>query len=226
MLPEEVGLFEGLEVCARYFTSSSDTEVGGDFYDVVRLGTSRIALVVGDVQGHDLVAITTMAKVRNGLRAFLQTMHDPDEVLWALDRFVADQPERRFVTIALAFLDTETGDLEVAVAGHPGPILVSEKIEAMQCLPGPPAGVARALGHQGYQVTRSQLPSGAALVFYTDGLVECRSGGCDARLPQLLEAIDRHRGSALQQACDSIIQETLAGASPGDDVAVLWAART
>ena len=144
MLPEEVASFQGLDVCARYVTSSDDTEVGGDFYDVVRLDTSRIALVVGDVQGHDLVAITTMAKVRNGLRAFLQTMSDPDAVLQAVDHFVADQSERRFVTIALAFLDIETGALEVAVAGHPGPILVTEKIEVMQCVPGPPAGVARA----------------------------------------------------------------------------------
>jgi serine phosphatase RsbU (regulator of sigma subunit) len=226
MLPAEVESFDRLEVAARYFTSTDATEVGGDFYDVVRLDTSRVALIIGDVQGHDLVAITTMAKVRNGLRAFLQTLSDPDEVLRALDRFVADQPEHRFVTIALAFVDMRTGALEVAVAGHPAPILVGEKIEPAQCIPGPPAGVARALGHQRYEVSRSQLPPGAGLVFYTDGLTESRSGGCDGRLHRLLDAIERHRAARLEQASDAIIEETLAGSSPGDDVAVLWAVRT
>ncbi|HTT92688.1 MAG TPA: SpoIIE family protein phosphatase [Acidimicrobiales bacterium] len=226
MLPEAVEAPEGLDVSARYFASSHETEIGGDFYDLVHLGASRVALVVGDVQGHDLTAITVMAKVRNALRAFFQTMHGLDEVLRAVDCFVSAQPEQRFVTLAIAVLDVPTGAVEVALAGHPAPLKLGAKVEALTCHPGPPIGVAHRLGHNGYQTVRSHLPVGAGLVFYTDGLIEARQGGPEARLHRLLQALDRHRHAPLERACDAVIAETLAGITPPDDVAVLWAVRT
>jgi serine phosphatase RsbU (regulator of sigma subunit) len=226
MLPAAVDAPEGLQVSARYVASGEDTEIGGDFYDVVRLGASRVALVVGDVQGHDLTAITVMAKVRHALRAFLQIMHSLDDILQAVDRFVTEQPEQRFVTLALAILDVTTGDLELALAGHPAPLQLGDTVEPLHCNPGPPAGTGHRGRHRPYQTTRSHLPVGTGLVFYTDGLSEARQGGPEARLPLLLEALDRHRNAPLEQACDAIIEETLAGITPSDDVALLWAVRT
>jgi serine phosphatase RsbU (regulator of sigma subunit) len=226
MLPAELESPEGLEVCARYFASSEETEVGGDFYDVVRLDDSTVALIIGDVQGHDLVAITAMAKVRSALRAFLQTMRDPGAVLQAADHFVADQTERRFVTLALAVLDVASGSLELALAGHPAPLLVGETIEAIPCRPGPPAGTGHPLIDPRYEAFKFALAPGASLVFYTDGLVEARSGGPDARLPLLISALERHRHEPLELACDAVIEETLSGSSSMDDVALLWAARS
>jgi Stage II sporulation protein E (SpoIIE)/GAF domain len=139
MLPE-VKSRDGLDICVRYFSSGENTEVGGDFYDVVHVDFSRVALVVGDVQGHDLVAITALR---------LQ-----------------------------------------------------------------------------YETAHCHLPVGAGITFYTDGLVETRSSGPDAKLSRLVNALDRHRRLPLEVACDAIIEETIAGVSHIDDVAVLWAART
>ena len=225
MLPTQFESPSGLDVCVRYFARGDDTEVGGDFYDVVRIDPSTVALVVGDVQGHDLVAVTVMAKVRSALQILLQTMRGPDEILRALDRFVAEQSEQRFVTLALALVDLTTGALELALAGHPSPILLGETIAPIPCPPGPPAGIGRDFGHRGYEVTRRLLPPAAGLVFYTDGLVESPSGGAEARLPLLIEALERHRHAPLDQACDAVIAETLGGTAPMDDVAMLWATR-
>lgn len=225
MLPE-VKSRPGLTVCARYFARGENTEVGGDFYDVVDLGSSTAALVIGDVQGHDLAAVATMAKVRNGLRAFLQTTTDLDEVLWALDRFLRDQSERRFVTLALARLDITTGQLELALAGHPPPLLLGESVEEVKCRPAPPLGVGDDAIRSRYEIAQCQVPAGAGLLFYTDGLVEDRSGGPDARLPVLIDSLHRYRRLPPELACDRVIDETLAGVPPIDDIAVLWATRT
>lgn len=226
MLPEAVEAPEDFEICVRYAAGSEETEVGGDFYDVVRVDASTVAFVIGDVQGHDLVAITTMAKVRNALRALLQTMQGLDLVLRAMDRFVSEQPQRRFVTLALAVLDVRTGDLELALAGHPAPLLVTDTVEPLTSPPGLPIGVAGRVGFDRYETTRWRLPSGAALVFYTDGLVETRANGPVGRLKQLVEALARHRDAPLEQACEAVIEETLQGSSVDDDIAVLWVKRS
>lgn len=222
MLPD-IEAQDGLDVCARYIGDSADTEIGGDFYDVVRVDDSKVALVIGDVQGHDLVAVTAMAKVRSAIRAFLQMTADPEEVLRAVDTYVSGQPEDRFVTLALGLLDLSSGDLELALAGHPAPLLVGETVEPIECDPGPPAGLNLLTGGAAYPVIRRRLEASSSLLFYTDGLVEAARGGPEERLQILFKAVGRHRGEPLAAACDAIVEETLAGTPPSDDVAVLWA---
>jgi serine phosphatase RsbU (regulator of sigma subunit) len=222
MLPEKLDAPEGFDVCARYLASNRATEVGGDFYDLVDLGAGRVALIIGDVTGHDLVAITAMAKIRSALRAFLQSDPAPDRALEALDRFVAGLDERRMVTVALGVLDTAAGTLELASAGHPSPLLLDHgAVSPVPCTPGALAGI----GRSHYPVCRSVLPRGASLVFYTDGLVERRSGGPDARLPQLREALLAADRADLEGACDKVIATTLEDFDPSDDIALLWIVR-
>jgi serine/threonine-protein kinase RsbW len=222
MLPERLDVPPGLDVVARYLASNDATEVGGDFYDLVALSESKIALVIGDVTGHDLVAINVMAKVRSALRAFLQTMPNPGEALGALDTFVHNQHEGRYVTVALGILDLESGTFDLASAGHPAPLLVADTVIELPCRPGVPAGVGR--GH--YEVSRSLVPEGAGLVFYTDGLVERGASGPDAQLGTLCEVLSTYRGGDLEAACDKVLATTLEGSLRADDVAFLWVQRT
>jgi serine phosphatase RsbU (regulator of sigma subunit) len=221
MLPDRLDVPDGLEVVARYLASNDATEVGGDFYDLVPLSASQIALVIGDVTGHDLVAINVMAKVRNALRAFLQTMPNPSEALSALDTFVSNQDEDRYVTVALGILDIETGTFDLASAGHPAPLLVADAVIELPCRPGVPAGV----GGGNYEVSRSLVPEGAGLVFYTDGLVERGAQGPDAQLDTLCEVLSSYKGGNLEAACDKVLTTTLEGSQRADDVAFLWVRR-
>jgi serine phosphatase RsbU (regulator of sigma subunit) len=221
MLPERLEVPAGLEVVARYLASNDATEVGGDFYDLVPLDPSHIALVIGDVTGHDLVAINVMAKVRSALRAFLQMMPNPSEALSALDTFVHNQNEGRYVTVTLGILDTESGAFELASAGHPAPLLVADTVIELPCRPGVPAGVGN--GH--YEISRSLVPLDAGLVFYTDGLVERGAQGPDAQLGTLCEVLSAYRGGDLEAACDKVLATTLEGSLQTDDVAFLWVQR-
>jgi len=162
-----------------------------------------------------------MAKIRSALRAFLQLDPAPDRTLESLDRFVAGLDEQRMVTVAIGVLDIATGAFDLATAGHPPPLLVDGDVTPLPCAAGPLAG----LGRGRYPVCRSVVPQGSGLVFYTDGLVERRVGGPEARLAHLAEALLVADRSDLVAACDKVIAATLDGMSPSDDVALLWAIR-
>jgi serine/threonine-protein kinase RsbW len=222
MLPERLEVPAGLEVVARDLASNDATDVGGDFYDLVPLSGTEIALVIGDVTGHDLVAINVMAKVRNALRAFLQTMPSPSEALSALDTFVHNQNEGRYVTVVLGVLDIESGTFDFASAGHPPPLLVADTVIELPCHPGVPIGVGRGR----YEISRTLVPEGAGLVFYTDGLVERGARGPDAQLEILCEVLGSYKGGDLEAACDKVLDTTLEGSARADDVAFLWLHRT
>ena len=129
--------------------------------------------------------------------------------------------EQRMVTVAIGVLEIPTGAFDLAVAGHPPPLPRRRRRHptAMRC--GPEVG----LGHSRYPVCRSVIPRGAGIIFYTDGLVERRVGGPEARLAHLVEALRVADRSDLVTACDKVIAATLEGINPSDDVALLWAIR-
>ena len=80
---------EGMELAARYVPTGGGLEVGGDWYDVIPLPSGRTALVIGDVQGHDVRAAGIMAQLRIALRAYAAEGHRPDAVLARASRFLA-----------------------------------------------------------------------------------------------------------------------------------------
>lgn len=79
----------GMEAAARYVPTGGGLQVGGDWYDVIPLPSGRTALVIGDVQGHDVRAAAVMAQLRIALRAYAAEGHRPDGVLSRASRFLA-----------------------------------------------------------------------------------------------------------------------------------------
>ncbi|MGH3313268.1 MAG: ATP-binding SpoIIE family protein phosphatase [Streptomyces sp.] len=79
----------GLTVAARYVPTGGGLQVGGDWYDVIPLPSGRTALVIGDVQGHDVRAAGIMAQLRIALRAYAAEGHPPDAVLARASRFLS-----------------------------------------------------------------------------------------------------------------------------------------
>ncbi|MEU7035539.1 SpoIIE family protein phosphatase [Streptomyces sp. NPDC046237] len=78
----------GLHVAARYVPTGGGLQVGGDWYDMIQLPGGRIALVIGDVQGHDVRAAGLMGQLRIALRAYASEGHRPDAVLSRASRFL------------------------------------------------------------------------------------------------------------------------------------------
>ncbi|MFD7631769.1 SpoIIE family protein phosphatase [Streptomyces sp. NPDC059851] len=79
----------GMRIAARYVPTGGGLQVGGDWYDVIPLPSGRFALVIGDVQGHDVRAAGLMGQLRIAVRAYASEGHRPDAVLSRASRFLA-----------------------------------------------------------------------------------------------------------------------------------------
>ncbi|MEV5656123.1 SpoIIE family protein phosphatase [Streptomyces sp. NPDC052291] len=213
MMPSLGPGIPGMTVAARYVPTGGGLQVGGDWYDLIPLPSGRIALVIGDVQGHDVRAAGLMGQLRIALRAYASEGHRPDAVLARASRFLSgltapgeddEGTAARFATCLYAEADPESGILDIARAGHPDPVVMTADGTAVirQTDGGLPLGVE---ADADYPTTRIVLEPGETIMLCTDGLIE--TGGHDlatgwARLRPILE---RHTGD-LEKLADALVQ--------------------
>lgn len=210
---------------ARYQPATQPLEVGGDWYDVFALDESRIAMVVGDCVGHGLSAATVMGQLRSACRALLLQQLSPSETLSGLDRFAADLPGAACTTACCAVLDTTTGELTYAAAGHPPPILIHgdgtrSLLEEGRSIP---------LGLRVDQVRpagRTQVPDDATLLLYTDGLVERPATSVDDGIGRAAAVVEDHRADRINDLADRLMEAMTPAGGYRDDVAILIYRRT
>lgn len=221
LLPSGLRVSGGVEVVARYEASDARLDVGGDFYDAFDLPDGRVAVVIGDVQGHSLRAATVMAEVRVTLRAYLREGHDAASALDLLNAALReDHPE--FATVCVCVLDPRTGALELTDAGHLPAFFVRtdgtvDRAKAGSRLLGVPSPQARPAHHD-------LLAPGDLLVLVTDGLVERRGASLVDALDRLARVAAQHAGASPTVLCERVVA---AFDDPGreDDVAVVAVAR-
>ncbi|GAB2600619.1 SpoIIE family protein phosphatase [Streptomyces capparidis] len=222
LLPRTLPVLPGLNVAARYLPATHGMDIGGDFYDLIRLGDTAAAAVIGDVQGHNVSAAALMGQVRTAVHAHATAGAAPGEVLARTNRVLADLETDLFVSCLYVHLDLADRRVALASAGHPPPLLrlpgVPPRARVLDVEPGPLLGV----GVQApYPVTSLRLPVGALLALYTDGLVEVP--GTD--LARTTEALARHLADAGDLPLDRLIDSMVATARPTrrhvDDIALL-----
>ena len=168
LLPKTVPKLSGYDIAAYYQPAR---EVGGDFYDLFELEDGRLGLVVGDVTDKGIPAALVMATTRTMLRVSAQRLFPPAEVLKrANDALVADIPPNMFITCLYAILDTDSGRLVYANAGHDLPYLRhnGNEVEELRAI-GMPLGLMPGMEYEEKEVT---LKRGERVLFYSDGLVE------------------------------------------------------
>ncbi|WP_406830703.1 SpoIIE family protein phosphatase [Pedococcus sp. KACC 23699] len=159
-------------VAARYLVAAKDQAAGGDWFDAFVLDGGRLALVVGDVVGHGVVASAAMGQLRAVLEELLRTESELEVVLGRLDAYAAHNPAMRAATVVVVLLDPETGEIVYGRCGHPAPLVVSED-GATRLLD---AGIGGPLGTGAPQsLAHTRLRPGEVVLLYSDGLVE-RSG--------------------------------------------------
>jgi PAS domain S-box-containing protein len=167
LLPKTLPKLSGYDIAAYYQPAR---EVGGDFYDFLRLQDGRLGLVMGDATGKGMPAALVMAAARSMLRAVAQSSDSPGEVLKrANDVLVADIPPNMFVTCFYAVLDPETGRLRFANAGHDLPYLRHDGGIRELRARGMPLGLMPGMDYEQKELV---LEAGNSVVFYSDGLVE------------------------------------------------------
>jgi serine/threonine-protein kinase RsbW len=219
LLPPDPPEVAGLRLAVRYLAATHGVEVGGDFYDVVRLPDEQVALAVGDVVGHDITAAATMGQLNSVYRALLVDRPAPSAMIDRLQASWSLLGLQRMATALFATLDPATGQLRIASAGHLAPLLLTAgHAEFLPVMPsrmlGAPPAPAPALEWAGV------LPVGASLVLFTDGLVESRSADIDEGLAHLLAAVEAADTTDPDELCDRLLA-VMTGAHRADDIALL-----
>ncbi|MGW5371610.1 SpoIIE family protein phosphatase [Streptomyces sp. NPDC004009] len=230
----------GLDIACRYLPGNAATEVGGDWFDVIELPGHRTALVVGDVMGRGLRAAVAMGELRTAVRTLALLDLEPAEVLSALDEIArglgtpggvqqatraarqprdADLSEVYLATCVYAVYDSVTRRCTFANAGHLPPVLV-EPGEAALMLDVPP-GMPLGVGGEPFEEVEVELPEGALLALYTDGLVESRDHPLDEGLQAFVGALT-DPARPLEDVCDHVLN-TLDTHHGEDDIALLMA---
>ncbi|MGW0842715.1 SpoIIE family protein phosphatase [Streptomyces sp. NPDC002787] len=234
LLPQKLPRQTAVEVAFRYLPADSTAGVGGDWFDVIPLSGSRVALVIGDVVGHGVNASATMGRLRTAVRTLADVDLPPDELLTHLDDLVihlTDDDEaggaegdvaaagELGATCLYAVYDPVSRRCALASAGHPMPALSTPDgtVESISGFIGPPLG----LGGLPFEATELTLPAGSVLALYSDGLVKSRVRDIDDSLNTLRDAL-AVRTPSLDAACDTVIHRLLTD-RPTDDVALLLA---
>lgn len=217
LLPRRLPSTAELSITARYVPGTHGVEIGGDWYDVMRLDDHRYFFVVGDVSGRGVEAGAVMASLQFAIRGFVTEGHQPDQVLDALTRLLDVQRDQHFATVLCGIVDLLARTLTLANAGHLPPLLVSgDRSEFIALATGAPIGVA-AGGR--YAATRVPIPAAATLLAYTDGLVERRGETLDDGLRRLMAAA-QESGLAGEELVNEIMRNLLPDGAD-DDTAVL-----
>ncbi|MEU8781245.1 SpoIIE family protein phosphatase [Streptomyces sp. NPDC048637] len=230
LLPRHFPRQAAVEVAHRYLPIGRGAEVGGDWFDVVPLSGTRVALVVGDVVGHGIHASAAMGRLRTAVRTLAGVDLPPDELLTHLDELVTHltsdndvrnepDPGQTGATCLYAVYDPVSRICTMASAGHVPPVVLfpDGTARVVQLTPGPILGV----GGLPFEPTELELPEGSLLSLYTDGLIEARGHDLGVGLERLCGALASAEPS-LDVTCD-IILRALLPESPVDDVALLLA---
>jgi hypothetical protein len=225
MLPHGALAAPGLSVATKYQPAISGLEIGGDFYDLIRLPDGQVALVIGDVEGHNLVAASVMGQLRIAVHAYAREGHCAAEVMSRTNQFLANTNADREVelsaTCCIVMLNPATGDLTMCRAGHPPPVLFEpgDEPRILDSDPGLPLGI---FADASYSSIQLKAKPGSLLALMTDGLLATDAGD-DYNLGYLLDVLRYGASENLDDLANELLSNPREPPRHGDDVALLLA---
>ena len=222
LLPNVLPDLPGLTVAHRYLPGTAGAEVGGDWYDLLPLTRGRVGVVIGDVMGRGIAAAAVMGQLRAAVRTCALVEESPSAVLALVDAAMSSLGQTSLTTCLYGVLDPATRRLTVASAGHLPPLVVHRDGggEYLELDPGPPLGV----GHSSPPEVEVELPEGALLLLFTDGLVEGREQPVEEGMLALRNAVadvGPLQADGLEDLCDGLLVAMGRDGRPDDDSALL-----
>jgi PAS domain S-box-containing protein len=224
LLPAELPEIPGIEAAARFRPTGEGNEVGGDFYDMFESGGRGWTVVMGDVcgKGPDAAAVTALA--RYTLRAAAMRERLPSRSLRLLNEALLRQrDDRRFCTVAYAYLEAHDGGVRIGVAsgGHPLPLLLHPDGTVEDI--GEPGTLLGVLPDPNLEDRSLVLSPGDALVFYTDGVIEGRGASVTFDEDSLRALLVECAGAGADAIAARVEDAALSAqdGNPRDDIAVL-----
>jgi PAS domain S-box-containing protein len=216
------------EIAVRYHPAVEVADVGGDWYDAFEQADGATMLVIGDVVGHDMQAAVRMGQLRGVLRGIAQRDGTgPADVLCEIDAAIERLHLDAMATAAVIRLEQTPGEraagmtrLRWSNAGHPPPLLLYPDGRT-QLLAGERAELMLGVHAQTRRSeTTVDVPRGATLLLYTDGLVEDRDLPLDEGISRLRAALADLAGTSLDELCDQLLARLWPGALH-DDIALV-----
>jgi PAS domain-containing protein len=183
----ELGTTDGLWVSGRSRASQESGRVDGDWYDACALPGGATLLVVGDVAGSGLAAMTAAARLRYAVRAYAALDMSPGEILTAVNQMLCSLEPERTATLVVGRYEARQHRLTWAAAGQAAPVRY-QRSGGAELLSGPlglPVGAAPQVT---YEDTTLELAAGDRLLLYTDSLVGARGTDLVGVLDVLLGA--------------------------------------
>jgi PAS domain S-box-containing protein len=204
----------------RYEPAVPPLEIGGDWYDVLRVGDQRIGIIVGDCVGRGLSAAAVMGQLRASARALLLTGAEPAQLLEELDSVAELIPNAFCTTVFLAILDTNTGEFSYSCAGHLPAVLAAP--QAAPTLITDARSVPLAVHRKKPRPQASVvLPPGSTLMLYTDGLVERRDVSLDDGIAHLSATVASGLHLTVDDVADAALSELAPPGGYDDDIAIV-----
>ncbi len=219
LAPEEVPDFSGFEI-GRVYQAGSGL-MAGDFFDVHRVGSHRVAAVIGDVAGHGIESSITAFQAKYLLRVFLRQFRDPAQAFEEINaQLAAGDRNEEFISACVVVFDTEAGTLRYSSAGHPAAFLFHEEGTRPLRSTGP---LLMLDPHATYFSREIPMASGDLVVMYTDGLAEARVGRQMFGENRIIRSVERDISAAPDVLCKSLLDaaKDFAGGTIGDDTAIM-----
>lgn len=219
-LPVEIPSLPGMDIAAEMLTAR---QVGGDLYDMVRLGKDKVGVMIGDVSGKGVPAALYMARVVSIFKTFAGKT-SPGEVLKNINDYLVDESGNNlFVTLTYMIFDAKKKTVKYAIGGHPGAIMMDPagEIKLLQTDVGMPLGLVQG----NFTENETSYEPGSVFVLYTDGVTEAMDVKEEMFGQQRMEELLKtHKGCSSKEII-SLLQKAIAdyagGASQHDDITIV-----
>ncbi|HXQ60223.1 MAG TPA: PP2C family protein-serine/threonine phosphatase [Acidimicrobiales bacterium] len=217
LLPQTLPEIAGVETAIRYVAGGDGADVGGDWYDVIPLDHDHFIFVLGDVSGRGVEAATIMARLHFAIRAYAAQGDGPAAIMGKLGKLLSIDSDRSFATILCAVVDVAGHSITLVNAGHPPLLMLNGSSGAfIRSTIFPPVGIQESTD---YRAEHFDVPAGATVVAFTDGLIERRDETIDTGLERL-RALTLEHPLALDDLLTKILTESRR-AGYHDDTAIL-----
>jgi sigma-B regulation protein RsbU (phosphoserine phosphatase) len=222
IIPKELPKIEGFEVSGINIPSR---EVGGDYYDCIKLSNGKYALIIADVAGKGIGAALLVSTLNAALSSYLEFDLPLTEISDKLNKLIyKSSPSDKFITFFIAVLDPKTGELDIVNAGH-NPILLLRKDNTLEKLDAGGVGLGMFDFGIPYTGQKSTMNSGDKLFLYTDGIPEAMNENEEEYSDEkMIKFFENNSGKPTNEFVDELVKDikSYAGlAQQSDDITVL-----
>ena len=209
-----------------YATMDTAKEVGGDFYDFYFVGENRLGFLIADVSGKGIPAAMFMMTAKTIIKGYAESGKPVDEVFTTANEKLCESNDAgMFVTAWMGVLDTVTGKVEFANAGH-NPPLVRHAGGGFEYLRSKPCFILAGMDGIKYRKNEFTLAPGDEIYLYTDGVTEATDSENnlygEERLLALLNSMGDLPGEEICRAVKADMDAFVGDAPQFDDITMLY----